>query len=737
MAAVLPLNPGTVLGLPEKTPIPAEITQFPFQQWDSGVFNSELVQLGMTPKKFELSSEENAILRRNPEALLSKAQDEAEPPIKEGTYHGTAAALTEMFSLIEKRYASFMDVSNFEPILPQKLSMDEIRKLYTFTDPDAPPPFNDGYPPHLNLANTGNNGKPPVERAADNDSIFNTMRLLQTSTLLKGVFPDTFLGKAELTALKLLTSARFGSMGRPDEGTSIADVERYQRGERRKKVFNDVFDRPNVGDLEDWFTDERFSQQTLTGTNPMSITVVTKEWLTVFQTAAATQANHDMSRFLEQTHKDSLYMLDYSYYRHVVGLQPSDPIKSVYQENGKDQWRHGCASVSLFHLGEEGKLRPIGIIIDWKGSLENSVLIFNKHVGGTDFRTQHDDWPWRYAKTCVQVSDWMKHEVVVHLVNTHMIEESTIVAAHRTLPPTHPVYKLLYPHWTKTLALNAAARASLVPLVIVEIIGFEPAQAYQFIKDAYYNFDFKGSYVPTDLASRGFPVNELSSRKFHNYGYARCIYSMWYKIRSYVSENLSIHYESDEAVKINPEIKAWYEECRSEKGARIKNFPIIETLEELTDAVTMCIHLASPQHTSINYLQSYYQCFVLNRPSSLYTPPPTSLANLANYTEADFIDALPMNHPRQWLLSAHLPYLLSFKPGDRESLISYAYSKWRLYYAKTEPGDQKTMQAAEKFFYALQSSAQEFKDISQDLDDADVIPYEVLDPTWNAVSIVI
>ncbi|THC90331.1 hypothetical protein EYZ11_010210 [Aspergillus tanneri] len=41
-----------------------------------------------------------------------------------------------------------------------------------------------------------------------------------------------------------------------------------------------------------------------------------------------------------------------------------------------------------------------------------------------------------------------------------------IVASNRQLQPDHLVMQLLYPHWQKTLALNAAARNNLVPHVI-------------------------------------------------------------------------------------------------------------------------------------------------------------------------------------------------------------------------------------------------------------------------------
>ena len=352
------------------------------------------------------------------------------------------------------------------------------------------------------------------------------------------------------------------------------------------------------------------------------------------------------------------------------------------------------------------------------------------------------------AKTCVQTSDWMRHNVTVHLTNTHLIEEATIVGAQRSFKNDHPVFQLLYPHWQKTLGLNAAARATLVPKVIIPLAGFDDAQAYQFILSEYYSFDFEGRYVPTDLKRRGFDPAELNSPKLRNYAYARCIHSMWFKIRDFVREMLALSYkapDADQQVAADPDIKTWYETMQkapaaTDGGAGIKSFPTIMTFEGLVDAVTMCIHLASPQHTAVNYLQNYYQAFVPNKPPCLYQPPPTSRAALDAYTEADLVKALPMNHPREWLLASHIPYLLSFKPGDKESLIIYAASKYHVYKGKRreeDPNAPEIKAAAARFYSALAASEQEFRRYGDDTFDASVVRYDVLSPSWNAVSILI
>jgi len=104
------------------------------------------------------------------------------------------------------------------------------------------------------------------------------------------------------------------------------------------------------------------------------------------------------------------------------------------------------------------------------------------------------------------------------------------------------------------------------------------------------------------------------------------------------------------------------------------SFPLIDTLDALIDAVTMCIHIASPQHTAVNYLQEYYQSFVPNKPPALCAPIPTTLAALQVFTEEDVIRALPVDRPKSWLLAEHVPHLLSPHVISHDSLLSFALS---------------------------------------------------------------
>ncbi len=266
----------------------------------------------------------------------------------------------------------------------------------------------------------------------------------------------------------------------------------------------DVMRGDDIGLKSDWWSDARFAQQQFTGANPTTITQASTEWIRAFKDAAAKQGYSSASDTIAAAGSKSLFVQDCSYFRAAVGAGDADVL--ISRTPGADD-RYECASVTLFELNPDGKLHPLAIVIDWKGSMEKSVVIFNKRLQPHDpfyaepTEAEKNDWPWRYAKTCAQTSDWIRHEMAIHLVHTHLVEEVIIVAANRSFPSDHPVFRLLEPHWFRTLSLNAAARDTLVPDIIIDLVGISNTQAMSFINYAFTTFDFCGKYIPNDLVS--------------------------------------------------------------------------------------------------------------------------------------------------------------------------------------------------------------------------------------------
>lgn len=432
-----------------------------------------------------------------------------------------------------------------------------------------------------------------------------------------------------------------------------------------------------------------------------------------------------------------LFIQDYSYFRKATGVGDDEAFESIVVElnassnepTGRQAIRYACAPVVIFQLHSDGQLHPLAITLDCRGTLDKSVTIFNRRLTPYDNAKvdEKDDWPWIYAKTCAQTADWARHEIAVHLVETHFIEEVIIVATNRTVPEDHLLFELLRPHWFRTLPLNFAARNVLVPFVIARISGLGPStdpktnRALGLVNWSFKNLNFQERYIPKDLKNRGFDVGGEKGDKYRNYPYASNMFLLWEVIRTFVKSVLGTKYKSDKDVQADPYISDWCHEIQT-KG-QVPTFPSITTMDQLIDAVTMIINIASPQHTAVNYLQDFYYSFIPAKPAALCAPIPTDLKTLQAINETDLTAALPIGtdpeNPKwkDWLLSAQLPELLSYKVEERYNLLTYAQSLYNVNMDRTKAENNKfdspaIAEAAKSFYSQLLELKKKFKEIS-------------------------
>ncbi len=611
-------------------------------------------------------------------------------------------------------------------------SLEQKKDIYKWSDPSK-----DGYPPHLaTLPADQEDGAPNVGQIFD----LPTKQSVGTiAAFFSFIIPDGIEHK-----------------GTPYAGPTLADCEKYNREHQSPNT--DIMEGQNIGNLADWYSDARFAQQHLSGVNPTTIETAPPEKVKAYIDEAGKQKLEGMKKLLSEGRED-LLIQDYSYFREATGVTNEQVFMNTVPEldanrkpTGKIAFRYACASVVIFQLHEDGRLHPLAITLDYRGTLDKSITIFNRRLNPDDkgHIDEKDDWPWRYAKTCAQTADWARHEIAVHLVDTHMVEEAIIVATNRTIPEKHLLYEILSPHWYRTLALNAAARESLVPAVIARLAGFGPSIApetsrtFGLVNWSYKNFNFQEKYIPNDLKKRGFDLEATGQGdKYRNYPYANCMLFVWAIIREFVKSVLATKYKSDKDVQGDADISNWCKEIQT-KG-QIITFPSITTVDQLNDAVTMCIHTASTQHTAVNYLQDYYYSFVPSKPPALCTPLPNDLKTLQTYTEKELTAALPIGTEgpkwKDWLLAAQLPELLSFKVENRYNLITYAKSlynvnKGRTAFENKEFDAVAIKEAAARFYSQLKDCELAFEYFSA-IQTKGTVEYKVLQPELTAVSILI
>ncbi|KAI3585493.1 lipoxygenase [Fusarium oxysporum f. sp. albedinis] len=697
----------------------------PLEVWDKGVFLNELLRQGIVLNTDKTGALDGKLVARK--------------GLETGTYMGTRLALTELYKILEEAAASHFDTQGFEPIFPVKRDLALKQSTYQWSDP------SDCYPPHLNTL--PQDEQQSLDGAPRKDGVGQIFNETERNFVIKIASMFSFIIPKELS-----------STDGPYVGPTLADVENAKPNGAvvngvKQSQNADIMKGRNMGEHADWYSDAKFAQQHFSGVNPSTIETAPAEKIKAYIAEAEKQGLDAVKKLLEEG-KD-LLIQDYSYFREATGVKDDEEFCNTIKNPdpaGQPSYRYAAASVIIFQLHEDGRLHPLAITLDYKGSLDNSVTIFNQRLNPDDEGkiAEKDDWPWRYAKTVAQTADWARHEVATHLVDTHMIEEAIIVATNRTIPERHILYEILSPHWFRTLALNDAARKLLVPLVIARISGFGSGPkpdpkvgAFGLVNWSYKNFNFQDKYIPNDLKKRGFDIEGEMGDKYRNYPYATDMYLLWGIIREFVKSVLETKYTSDDVVAKEACIADWCKEIQT--SGQIPTFPTITTVDQLIDAVTMCIHTASPQHTAVNYLQDYYYSFVPSKPPALCTPLPKSLQDLQGYTEQHLTDALPIGTKdakwKDWLLAAQLPELLSFKVEDRYNLITYAKSLYNVNKDRTvtenkELNSEAIKDAAEIFYSRLKNAGLAFDYISA-IQTPGSIEYPVLQPEVTAVSILI
>ncbi|KAH6901515.1 lipoxygenase [Coprinopsis sp. MPI-PUGE-AT-0042] len=566
------------------------------------------------------------------------------------------------------------------------------------------------YPPHLSTI--------PIQDQVDKLKIFNSSRLADVQKENIVVEIGQFFGTGALQGDNTLVTMDLIEKKYKDlhDAALASDL-------------GDVYKAENIGLRTDWYTDAVFAQQHLTGVNPTGLKQASQDWISAFAQVASEQENQAAQQLLAGS-PSSFYVVDNSDYRDMLGFAPDQPLTAP-SAGGKPAY--GGASVTLFSLSDTGRLHPVAICLDYLGSMSKSVTIFNKRLTpDAQDVDEAADWPWRYAKMCSSMSDWTRHELAVHLTETHLLEEAIIVAAQRNFPDSHIVCQILHPHWYKTLSLNLLARQMLVPVFIMNVAPLQLPQILSFINKSYTDFDFVGRYAYNDLKNRGFDTSKLDEPKFHNYLYARNITKCWDVLRSFVSDVLHGAYPNGDAdVLADTYLSGFCAEMRSAQGAQLSSFPVVKTLDEFIDMVTMCIYISSPQHTAINYLQQFHLSFVPNRPGSLADPLPTTLASLQVYTEKDVINSLPTTgmDMGEWMLMAQVPYLLSAEVDPESNIEEYAEST-------KESTNSLIAKAGIDFANNIKGLKVLFDQYNDEM-DSHATPYHVLDPNVMARSILI
>ncbi|XP_077575061.1 polyunsaturated fatty acid lipoxygenase ALOX15B-like isoform X2 [Stigmatopora nigra] len=346
-----------------------------------------------------------------------------------------------------------------------------------------------------------------------------------------------------------------------------------------------------------WQEDWLFGYQFLNGTNPNLIKRI-KTLPDNFPVTDDLICFPDNSNLHQEMEKGNIYLCDF---KNLDGV-PANII------DGDQQYM--MAPLVLLHKRPDNNLVPIAIQLKQIPGEGNPIFL------PTD--SHHD---WLLAKTFVRSAYFAEHQLIAHLLRTHLLAEVFVVSLLRNLPMVHPLYKLLIPHTRYTMQINLLARERLIGpnSVLSKDAAAGGPTLFKIVKRALSDTTYRSLCLPDSIADR-------DMKDVPNFYYLQDGGQLWGFIHGFVEGIILHYYKDDDEVQQDTELQAWIADIfkygflsKPESGIPER----FNTPGDLIKFVTMVIFTCSAQHAAVNSGQYDYGGWMPNAPSTLRQPPPS------------------------------------------------------------------------------------------------------------------
>ncbi|CDW84295.1 arachidonate 15-lipoxygenase [Stylonychia lemnae] len=370
-----------------------------------------------------------------------------------------------------------------------------------------------------------------------------------------------------------------------------------------------------------WYKDEYFCFELFNGCNPFTIKVAEVEKLR--QEFKELYDEHDQLIDLSKFERGDLFISQYPELRKFA----------------TPNYEHASTRGLYFREPE-----VLSAIVDGK----HVPLAIGFYFGpdGTDFEVFTPSGRWREHKTPKNLwilakmhalcADSQTHEVLKHLGMSHMIGETFAISHHNAynhltnekgVQGNTVVGDMLAPHFVNLIGINNLARVTLIAPLSNSLSLFQGVRGEDFAeliarwyteRSDIWNVEV-GFYE--EARNRGFDPNTF--KHGHKYRYLRDGKIIYDHIHKYVQKVISAQYPTDESVRNDKLLNAFFDGIASEKKGDIRGFPKTpNTVHTVIETLTKIIWQVSGYHSALNFsqVQSYnYSAF---RPPGLRQPLP-------------------------------------------------------------------------------------------------------------------
>ncbi|XP_071945326.1 polyunsaturated fatty acid 5-lipoxygenase-like [Antedon mediterranea] len=366
-----------------------------------------------------------------------------------------------------------------------------------------------------------------------------------------------------------------------------------------------------------WRSDIEFGRQRLTGCNPGIIRLCTYIPNNFGVTKKMIQPLMEGLTLAVAIRKKRMFIVDLKILK---GITTTDKRNKL------------CSPIALFFVNRDSQLLPIAIQLFQDKADDNPVFL------PTD-----NEYTWMFAKMWFNNADASYHQSAKHLGMTHLIVESMAAATHSCLSPSHPLYRLMAPHFLYLFAINKLGLEELINKggFVDRTMSIGRLGMFEIIRRRFktWRLDVDGTF-PRELESRGvYNPNVLP-----NYHYRDDGLLLWHVISKYVVKVVNAHYDMPDKIDSDYELQDWHKTLSSpviSGGCGIQGIPGeggFRAAKEIAQAVTAIIFTSSVMHAAVNFRQYDNYGFPPHYPSMLNARPPK---NKNPKQEKDIVNALP------------------------------------------------------------------------------------------------
>lgn len=216
-----------------------------------------------------------------------------------------------------------------------------------------------------------------------------------------------------------------------------------------------------------------------------------------------------------------------------------------------------------------------------------------------------------------------------------------------------------------------------------------------------------------------------------DYPYAVDGLEIWSAIKTWVEDYCKFYYETDDLIRKDTELQAWWKELREQGHGDKKDapwWPKMQTREELVDACTIIIWVASALHAAVNFGQFPYAGYLPNRPtiSRRFMPEPGTPEYEELKKNPEKVYFRTITAQLQTLLGVSLIEILSRHASDELYLGQRDNPEWT--------ADAEPLEAFEKFGKKLAEVEKRIIELNNDSHNKNrfgpvKVPYTLLYPT--------